>query len=129
MKSNLSSLIAAVKAAQRAEAAGNLKFRNTLAEELFSSPRRRSVFLGGHGKIETYWDMQSRNYVTRQIDSGGYPIGVSEFSGDALGAAVQHFWALSKALPQLEAAAEAEFVTKAFGGRTAIFVDRAGKPV
>ncbi len=131
MKSDLtlSTLIVAVKAAQRAEAAGDLALRNKLAEELFFSARRRNVSIPGYGRVETRWDWQSRNYFTTRIDDQGNQIGDADCAGEAVGAAIQHFWALAKILPKIEAAAEAEFIAKAFGGRTRGFVDRNGQPV
>ena len=67
---------------------------------------RNVMFKNEHGiqhRVETWWDCQSRNYVTSTYRwhpaKGDDPYwgqeGDSHYTGDLLGAAIAHFWAIT----------------------------------
>lgn len=46
--------------------------------------------LPGGGKVETWYDRRSRNYVTQLKDSEGNQVGEAEYSGTRAGANLSH---------------------------------------
>lgn len=77
--------------------------RNRLARMFFKRETNRKLLLDGceHGQsitVETWWDSQSRNYITEVLDSDSGEVFPSEYTGHKDDAAVAHIWALIKAL-------------------------------
>lgn len=68
--------------------------RNEGATKLFKMAR---TFKIGVWEVETWWDRFSRNWITTLRDGEGYDGGSSEYSGEQLGAAISHYWAIKKA--------------------------------
>lgn len=83
----------------------NLDKRNEYAVKLFKQTRNVS-FKNEHGalyRVETWFDRQSRNYITSSYSwhppkgDDGYwgEEGDSHYTGDLLGAAIAHLWAIT----------------------------------
>lgn len=85
---------ATLSAIQTLESQRKLQERNALAAALFSQKGLRD-FTTEHGRVETWYDKQSRNWVTIRYDTEDNQV-ESEYSGDKLGAAIAHAWALTK---------------------------------
>lgn len=49
------------------------------------SPSQQIKFLNGF-TVETWWDRQSRNWITYVTDEKGYQVGAAQISGEPLGA-------------------------------------------
>jgi hypothetical protein len=96
----LDHLLRQIEAATIAETSGNLKDRNAIALKIFTSRRYRDVILSSH-RVETWWDSSTRNFVTqlkKRSDTDWDQIGDADYTGEKTGAAVVHYWALTKAL-------------------------------
>ncbi len=83
-----------LEAMQDAEKRKNLDARNGLATALFNQKGLRN-FKTEEGRVNTWWDRQSRNWITQWFDLKDNEVD-SDYSGDRLGAALSHAWALSK---------------------------------
>lgn len=91
------SVITTVASAVAYERMHQLLNRNRLAAELFASRVNRLVIDPVTGfSVETWWDRYSRNWVTQTKDAEGNQVGSADYSGEKLGAAIAHLWALSR---------------------------------
>ena len=77
----------------KADADGELPGRNWYAELLFIVPERRNVATP-EGSVETWYDRQTRNWITQHKDAQGFQIGDARIAGEKLGAALNHAAAL-----------------------------------
>jgi len=91
------SIISTVASASAFERLHQLDRRNEVAAELFAQPVNRLVVDPVTGSsVETWWDRYSRNWVTQTKDAEGNQVGHADYTGERLGAAIAHVWALSR---------------------------------
>lgn len=88
-------------AAMAAESNGDTALRNKIANKMFSLKRLRKIDLDGT-IVETWWDGQSRNYVTMITDKDDNEVAPSEYAGHKGDAAVSHLWAIRRAMEAKE---------------------------
>ena len=100
-KTKLSKIEFSVTDATLCEKAGNLEERNRIAKRLFNRRDCRTVEAAGRS-VETWWDKQSRNFITETKDAEGNPIGDATLTGEKLGGAIAHLWALASLLQHAE---------------------------
>lgn len=87
-------VLATLVAIQEAEARHDLDARNGLAAALFNQKGLRN-FKTQEGRVETWWDRKSRNWVTQWFDLKDHQVD-SDYSGEKLGASLSHAWMLMR---------------------------------
>lgn len=74
--------------------------RNALASLIWKNKRNRKIYIvEAKEGVETWWDNQSRNWITYDIGEDGQWTGSckeSNYTGNQEDAAVSHLWALRK---------------------------------
>lgn len=88
----------AVLAAKADDNAGRKMDRNEKARLLFAPRGNRKVAGPDGSYVETWWDRQSRNYITMTCDAKGNEIADADYTGHKDDAAVGHLWALYRYL-------------------------------
>jgi len=94
-------LMELVRECKRVDALGNISQRNVIAERIFKNRRSRHVSFNLR-TVETWWNSYETSYVTQTKDWEGAQIGEAPYSGNKLGAAVQHVSALYELLEPYE---------------------------
>lgn len=80
-----------VRAARKAEKAGQLDLRDGFATEVFNTPNARLI-TDGDRVVDTFWDIKTQSFIT-QVRVGGKEVIPSVYSKRAQ-APVSHLWAL-----------------------------------
>jgi hypothetical protein len=95
MKTTAEKVKASAELARQVDGCGNAERRNAIARHIFANPKRRKVTWYGES-VETWYDPQTRSYVTQRKDSEGNQIGDAEYAGNRDSAAFAHLCALWK---------------------------------
>jgi hypothetical protein len=85
-------LINLVSRAKQAEDSKDISTRNHIAQEIFRNRKNRVISHLGY-QLETWYDSQSRNWITQIINPRTFHE-ESDYSGNSKDAAVTHLWAL-----------------------------------
>lgn len=96
----LDQLLRQIEAANLAEKSKLLPARNAIALKIFNCRRYRIVTIGDH-RVETWWESSTRNFVTqlkKRRETDWDQIGDADYTGEKTGAAIAHFWALTRAI-------------------------------
>lgn len=95
----LCELIVMCASAQAWEVLKKLPERNRVAQQIFHMKNgvHRSVNFGKY-TVRTWWDYQSRNYITMTLDEKGHDLAMGRdnaYTGNSDDASVAHLWALN----------------------------------
>lgn len=88
----------AVRNANRFEKTSDINGRNLVARVLFSYAAYRTILGADGSTVETWFDRQSKNYVTQTKDAAGNEMVAANYTGHKHDAAVAHVWALFRYL-------------------------------
>lgn len=80
-----------VRAARKAEKAGQLEVRDGFATEIFNTPNARLV-TDGERVVDTFWDIKTQSFIT-QVRVNGKEVVPSVYSKKP-NAPVAHLWGL-----------------------------------
>lgn len=91
------SLIQMIQAVEACQLAGCISDRNKFCQDLFKTPWHRHLIIGARS-IETWWDSQSKNWITQVKNVNGDDVEDVVYSGHKHDAAVVHVWACQRAI-------------------------------